>query len=292
MPVPADESGETASTVAVANNPYDDFCSDLVYLQQQLDGGALTTSHVLMDLNRLVNDVIITTAQTFLSLPHPPPTPSPSSLTLHPSASLTSSTLLLHLRDANLLSLPHSLTIDHTHRLATFALTTQLRTITPTHATALITALASLLTALSSAYTSHTLPSPTSSSPTPTRTPPTPSPSLSIITPQTKAAKGGGGTTASGRPHGWSEEEWALHCRPLWNTAVLDLQKAEEEEGEREAAIEEERKERVAAVKGEGQGGEGEGEGEEGGGEGKGGGEEGEGGGQGQAGGGWGHRRG
>ena len=135
-------------------NPYHPFSTALVRLQGQLTSGCLSTSHVLIDLHRLVNDVLLTTASTFLSLPLPPPTPALSSLTPHPSLPQHLSTVLLQLRDANLLSLADDLHVRLTHSLTSYALTSSLHSTAVPRVLSLVAHLQQWVARLSAAYTS------------------------------------------------------------------------------------------------------------------------------------------
>ena len=239
--MPALDKDQAAANAPTVANPYHQLAAELRRLDAQLTSGTLSTSHVLIDLHRIVNDVINATATTFLSLPLPAPTPALSSLTHAPSVSAAVSTFLLKLRDANVLSISDDLAIRAVQSLTAFALSTGQRSVTVDRTGAALSAVQGWVEELDRAFEVQMKADSTGDQARGVKAAPL---ALGIIASAASAA-----APAKGRPTGWSEEDWAAHCQPLWNTAVLDLQKDEEEQTERETALEEERRERLTAAK-------------------------------------------
>ena len=91
---------------ASSANPFLPYSTAITQLQSQLGSRSLSTSHVLVDLHRLLSDLLVTAANTFLYTPLPPPSPALSSLTICTDPATATTTSLLRLRDACLLSIP------------------------------------------------------------------------------------------------------------------------------------------------------------------------------------------
>ena len=226
-------------------NPFLPFSASITQLQSQLSSRGLSTSHALVDLHRLLSDLLITAASTFLYTPLPSPSSALTSLTISPDPAAAATTSLLRLRDACLLSVSTNRVVEDVRRLSQWSAASASRSVTEERCAQCVLGVAAWLEELSAGWeegTAHAADASLLFSPARTATAAGGSVALSIIASSSSAECGQ-------LPASWTEAEFRLHCQPLWNTGVLDLAKAEEEETERETAAEEERKEKQTAYR-------------------------------------------
>ena len=233
-----------ACAAPASANLFDAHFGTLRRVQAQAESGCLSAAHALADVSRVLHDAVSAAATAFLLSPLPPPSIALRSLT-YSAHSLQQSTeaFIRRLRAACILSVDDSRQADKVMALHARAAQTTAFDVRQERVAELISWLLAWLQRLSDNWRLH-VSSASSSAVSVSASQVARAWETSAVLPAITSA------AAANKPLStWTEREWTLRCRPLWNTALLSLAQAEEDDNEREKAAEDERRDALAQVK-------------------------------------------